>query len=310
MPGPSTEGVLPTNLKSAFSDKPPGIGWAQGPHPDSALPFLRVSALGRGAALNSKPETRNPRLETPDPRPESAGVRHVGSFADLAETSFGDGINALCWPRHLAGDFAEVVARIRAGRSFSPLSDDPTPSVDPLVTLDEESLLRLDLSPAGRVAAEALLADLRLLRDRGLEPVLNCIFGYPADDTDAVVRTDVFSFHADSAPVAADTWLCTYHGSPSEAVANAEARRRVDDPATRAELLKRYGGQDDADFGAWLHDNCYDLHYAVRPGAHPFSFGHFNLWRIAVEYPGSPVPPCIHRAPATIPGEPRLLLIS
>ena len=45
--------------------------------------------------------------------------------------------------------------------------------------------------------------------------------------------------------------------------------------------------------------------------AEPFSFGLGNLWRIAVEYPDSPVPPCVHRAPATIPGRPpRLLLIS
>ncbi len=41
------------------------------------------------------------------------------------------------------------------------------------------------------------------------------------------------------------------------------------------------------------------------------SFGLGNLWRIAVDYPGSPVPPCIHRAPITRPGRPpRLLLIS
>ena len=36
-----------------------------------------------------------------------------------------------------------------------------------------------------------------------------------------------------------------------------------------------------------------------------------HLWRIAVDYPGSPVPPCVHRAPETRPGRPpRLLLIS
>jgi hypothetical protein len=46
-------------------------------------------------------------------------------------------------------------------------------------------------------------------------------------------------------------------------------------------------------------------------GAQPFSFGLGHVWRIACEHPGSPVPPCIHRAPETAPGQPpRLLLIS
>ena len=123
--------------------------------------------------------------------------------------------------------------------------------------------------------------------------------------------TDVFSFHADSATVEADTYLCTYHGSPSEGLRNDEAQRRVDIPATRAELLKRFGGNDDDAFREYLKENCYDLHYAPIPSARPFSFGLGNLWRIATDYPGCPVPPCIHRAPATLPGEsPRLLLIS
>jgi hypothetical protein len=85
----------------------------------------------------------------------------------------------------------------------------------------------------------------------------------------------------------------------------------VDAPETRAELLKRFGGLDSDDFRDYLKENCYDLHYVPIPGARPFSFGIGNLWRIAVDYPGSPVPPCIHRAPPTLPGEPpRLLLIS
>lgn len=122
---------------------------------------------------------------------------------------------------------------------------------------------------------------------------------------------DVYSFHADSAPVAAETWLCTYAGAPSEGLRNDEALRRVDIPATRAELLRCFGGPDGDDFREFLRDHCYDLHYAPTANARPFSFGVGNLWRIAVEYPGSPVPPCIHRAPATLPGQPpRLLLIS
>ena len=80
---------------------------------------------------------------------------------------------------------------------------------------------------------------------------------------------------------------------------------------TRAELLRLYGGEGDAGFREFLAENFYDLHYATLPGAQPFSFGLGNLWRIAIEYLGCPVPPCIHRAPLTLPGMPvRLLLIS
>ena len=50
---------------------------------------------------------------------------------------------------------------------------------------------------------------------------------------------------------------------------------------------------------------------AALPGARPWSFGVGHLWKIACLYDGSPVPPCVHRAPPTIPGQPpRLLLIS
>jgi hypothetical protein len=115
------------------------------------------------------------------------------------------------------------------------------------------------------------------------------------------VPTDVFSFHVDSAPVEADTYLCTYHGPASEGLRNEEAQRRVDIPATRAELLNLFGGEDNADFCEFLTEHCYDLHYASVPSARPFSFGLGNFWRIATEWPGSPVPPCVHRAPKLCP---------
>lgn len=223
-------------------------------------------------------------------------IKRVHSFEELVSTPFANGVNALCWERALPGDFGEVVAAVGGGEG--------------IVTLDEERLRALPLSEAGRMASEALLADLRLLRERELDPVLNCIHGYPRDESPEVVRTDVFSFHADSATVAADTYLCTYHGSASEGVGNDEVQRKVDIPAIRAELLRSFGGADDESFRAHLHEHCYDLHYAPTPRARPFSFGLGHFWRIAIEYPGSPVPPCIHRAPATIPGQPRLLLIS
>ena len=240
-------------------------------------------------------------------------IRCVRSFAELAAGRFTDGVNALCWPRTLPGDFGEVVRLL--GK---------TEAID---VIDEARLRALNLSPAGRVAADMILSDLRLLREQERDPVLNCIHGYPRDEEAGPVATDVFSWHADSAPVEADTWLCTYHGSPSEGLRNEDAVRRVDVPATRAELLKLYGGADDAGFRDFLHEHCYDLHYAAVPSATPYSFGLFNLWRIMIDHPGNrpPVseesdlrslssvirasPPCIHRAPATIPGQPRLMVI-
>lgn len=222
-------------------------------------------------------------------------IQRVNSFPELAATPFADGVNALCWERAFSGDFAEIVTLLGAGEG--------------IVTLDETRLLALPVSAAGRTAVEQMLADQRLLRDRDLDPVLNCIYGYPRDDD--AVPTDVYSFHADRAPVQADTWLCTYHGAPSEGLRNEDAQRRVEVAATRSELLQRFGAADDAAFREYLSEHCYDLHYAAVPSARPFSFGVGHLWRIAVEWPGSPVPPCIHRAPTTSPGDPpRLLLIS
>ncbi len=231
------------------------------------------------------------------PPPGYPRIKVVSSFEELVATPFRDGINALCWERVLAGDFGEVVERLAVGEGMT--------------TLDDARLIDLPLSAAGRMAADFLLEDQRLLRARGLEPVLDCIHGYPRDEEPEIVRTDVYSWHVDSAPVEADTWLCTYLGATSEGLRNDEAQRRVDLPATRAELLRVFGGKDDADFREWLRENCYDLHYAAAPHTQPISFGLGNLWRIATEWPGSPVPPCIHRAPETRPGDSaRLLLIS
>lgn len=231
--------------------------------------------------------------------PGNAQIKCVQSFHELVTTRFANGVNALCWQRTLAGDFGEIVKLLGSGEA------------EPITTLDEARLTSLPVSSAaGRAAIDRLLADLQLLREHALDPALNCIHDYPRDDEPGPVPTDVFSFHADSATVEADTFLCTYYGSPSEGLRNDEVQRRVDIPETRSKLLELFGGMDNDGFSVWLSENCYDLHYAPRPNAAPYSFGLGNLWRIATAYPGCPVPPCVHRAPATVPGQPRLLLIS
>jgi hypothetical protein len=239
-------------------------------------------------------------------------IKVVRSFEDLVSARFEDGVNAISWPRELSGDYREVVERLGLGVGIT--------------TIEEGRLEALlsgegSLSEAGRVAVEVMREDLRRLRELGLEPVLDGVNGYAPrgaeggdeemDAGEAVVRTDVCSWHVDSATCEADTWLCTYFGRSSEGLRSEEAIRRVDVPETRAELLRCYGGEDDEGFLEYLNDHYYDLHYVPVEGARGWSFGAGNLWRVATAYPGCAVPACIHRAPDPVAGElPRLLLIS
>ncbi|MBX7208718.1 MAG: hypothetical protein K1X78_10430 [Verrucomicrobiaceae bacterium] len=234
----------------------------------------------------------SPALSFASPR-----VRVVGSFHELADTRFEHGINALCWPRVLEGDFAEIVSALPPGAG--------------IVGLEAEELQALPLSAAGRQAVKLMLADRARLEALGLQPELNAVFGHLREPCPGLINTEVYSFHADSATVPADTWLCTYHGAASEGLNNEDAERKVDHPATRAALLAECGGADDEAFREWLNDHCYDLHYAPLPGARPFVFGVGHLWKIATEHAGCVVPPCVHRAPETLPGDAtRLLLIA
>jgi hypothetical protein len=229
--------------------------------------------------------------------PDYFRIQYVSSFQELVSTPFADGINALCWQRRLPGDYAEVVSLLQTEEGIT--------------ALDEDDLISLPVSPEGKKAVQTLLADLQMLRAHELAPELDCIRGYVRDDPPEPVPTHVYSYHADSATVKADTYLCTYHGASSQALKNEDALCCVDLPETRALLLSLYGGGDDAGFREWLAEHCYDLHYEALPGAQPYELGVGNLWRIALQYPGSPVPPCIHRAPETLPGDvTRLLLLS
>jgi hypothetical protein len=214
----------------------------------------------------------NPLPKEPTTPPDWDCIKVVHSFEELVSTPLDHGINALCWLRSLDGDFAEVLEKIGPGCGIR--------------TLDEAFLRSLPLGPAGKTAIHQMLADERLLNDLGLDPVLNCIYGYPRDEMEGPISTDVFSFHADSAPVRAETWLCTYIGPSSEAIRNQDAVRHVDIPPTRAKLLEFHGGSHDEGFEEFLKDNCYHLHYQPLPGSEHCTFGIGNLWRIAVDYPG------------------------
>jgi hypothetical protein len=239
-------------------------------------------------------------------------ARVVDSFAALVATPLGPDVNALGWRRVLAGDFAEVA------RALAP--------ADGLVQVDVDTLRGLRLAPAGRVAAEVIVDDIVRLEALGLDPVVNCIARYPRDERGLPIATDVLSFHVDRAPVAVDTWLCTYHGAPSELLDNDAARRRIDLPDVRAALRTAWpthaavddddnddnddNDEDDDDrFDRFVVDGSFDLHYVPQPGGAAVAVGVGELWRLAVLWPGSRALPCIHRAPTHAPDEPRLLLL-
>ena len=183
----------------------------------------------------------------------------VTCLDELVSTPLEGGVNALYWPRTLPGDFGEIVEALGPGVGIIPV--------------DEACLADLPLSDAGRVARDLLLADQQGLRAFDLQPGLDCVHGSVREAPEGLFHTDVHSFHVDTATVPADTYLCTYFGTPSDGLRNDEAVRRADVPETRAELLKLYGGPDDVGFLEYLAENFYDLHYVPRPEARSFSFG-------------------------------------
>lgn len=215
-------------------------------------------------------------------------------FKEFAERPFDGKVNARCWLRELEGDFSEIVAKLEVPGNIR--------------VVEPRDLLQLDLSPAGCVAREVLLSDLQLLEEQGASPVLNVIRHYERDERHVFFSTDVYSFHVDRSPVATDTFLCTYYGVPSEILANAQAEKKIDDPEIREQLRTLYTGKE-GDFESFLEEECFDLHYRAKPGAQVYTLGIGQLWRLAVDYPGSKVLPCIHRAPEEDDGLPRLLLI-
>lgn len=221
-------------------------------------------------------------------------IQWVTSFQDLITTSYCDTINAICWKRDLIGDFEEIVQKISVP--------------DNVYEIDKEELLTLELSEQGRLARNMILNDIALLEAYGAAPVLNIIKGYERDDDNPIFPTDVYSFHVDRAPIATDTFLCTYHGTSSDILPNTQAIQKILMPGIRAEL-ETFAAEAGEAFEVFVKDHCYDLHYQMLPAAIPISLGHGHLWKLAVDYPASRTLPCIHRAPKETDGKSRLLLI-
>lgn len=225
---------------------------------------------------------------------KSHQIQVVNTIENLLSAPFQGDVNAICWQRELNGDFAEIVNKADLYGNVT--------------LLDEEDLLELDLSAAGQVARQVLLTDMRLLEAQGASPILNVIREYERDDAYPFFPTDVYSYHVDRSPIPLATFLCTYHGAASEIIPNDQATQKILIPTIREELKKVYDGPTEG-FESFLTENFFDLHYQANPNAQPVNLGVGNLWKIACDFPNSPVLPCLHRAPIEKPGEKRLLLI-
>ena len=221
-------------------------------------------------------------------------IRHVTNFKDLISMPFQGEINACCWNRELVGDFSEIIKQVELNEN--------------IVELNQEELLDLKLSEQGQLARKIILNDLKTLKAQGASPILNVIKNYQKDDAYPLFPTDVYSFHVDRSPIPTNTFLCTYHGEPSEILPNAQAIQKILVPEIRDELKKLYDGADDG-FEAFLSDYFFDLHYQPKPNANIINLGVGHLWKLAVDHPESQTLPCIHRAPNEKDGNSRLLLI-
>jgi len=225
--------------------------------------------------------------------PNSSNLLHVSNFQELISIPFQGTTNAISWSRELEGDFEEIVHAIAFEGT--------------MLEIDEEDLLALELSKAGKVARETILSDFRLLSELGSSPVLNIINNYEADEH-PFFPTDVYSFHVDRSPIATDTFLCTYYGDASDILPNEFAEQKIWIPEIRKKLRKEFTG-DEADFEDYLIENFYDLHYEVITEGKEINLGIGHLLRLAVDHPESKVLPCVHRAPKETSGRKRLLLI-
>lgn len=221
-------------------------------------------------------------------------LKYVESEHAFLSTAMEHPVNAICWKRNLVGDFNEIISQLHLTGNIT--------EVEP------EDLLELHLSEQGDLARTILLQDFKLLQDYGADPILNVIKYYEEDAVYPFFPTDVYSFHVDRSPIAADTILCTYYGDASELVPNAFAQQKIKNPAILSQLKKNFDGPEEG-FEAFLSENFFDLHYELLPNAPIVNLGIGNLWRLAVDSPESKTLPCIHRAPREASGAYRLLMI-
>lgn len=223
---------------------------------------------------------------------KSTQILTVYNSTDFLNIPFQQQINAICWQRDIMGDFSEIVQKIKSDKN--------------MITLNIADLMELDLSDEGVKARDIIIEDIKMLEQRGSDPVLNLINNYERDEND-IFPTDVYSFHVDRSPIPTDTILCTYYGAASNILPNNAAIQKIQIPFIRTELKKIFEGSEDS-FEDFLTENFYDLHYEAKSGTDPINLGRGHLWRLAVDYPESPVLACIHRAPEE-KGDKRLLLI-
>jgi len=217
----------------------------------------------------------------------------VNTFVELVSTSFEGNINALSWKREIEGNYEEIVNVFDFEEN--------------IIEIDPSDLKNLTLSKAGNKAQNTILNDYELLQDQGASPVLNIIKYYEEDTSFPFFPTDVYSYHVDRSPVATNTFLCTYFGSPSELIPNEQAIQKITIPEIREKLLTLFKGKP-TEFETFLREHFFDLHYQTKPNTLPIQAETGHVWRLAVDHPSSKVLPCVHRAPREN-GKKRLLLI-
>lgn len=225
---------------------------------------------------------------------ENPQIYVAASFSELINTDFQGQMNAIFWHRNLVGDFHEIVSKLQL--------------VDDITEISTADLLALQLSEQGLLARDIILNDMQMLTDFGASPSLNLLKCYERDDELSFISTDVYSFHVDRSPIAADTFLCTYYGAASDIVPNHQVEQKILIPEIRAQLKALHDGPE-SEFDAFLEEYFFDLHYQAKPEAQPVNLGLGHLWRLAVDHPAQQVKPCVHRAPVEKDGEYRLLLI-
>lgn len=209
-------------------------------------------------------------------------IKVVDNFPELINKNFQGLNNAICWHRHLVGDFKEIVSKLSLDENITEISID--------------DLLTLNLSDYGNLARNIILNDIALLTTFGASPSLNLLKCYERDDEFDFISTDVYSFHVDRSPIETDTFLCTYYGASSDIISNDQVEQKILVPEIRDKLKTLYDGSE-SKFEQFLEEYFFDLHYQPKPNAKPVNLGIGHLWRLAVDHPTQQVLPCVHRAP-------------